>query len=277
MGVGSRNGFEIDRVLAFRDGRPLDPHEIGINLVTFSPDPVTDNTINVDPEAVGSTYGTGQSDRIEGTSGGDSIIDPYGGNDWILAGGGDDYISLRRDVAGYAVIEGGAGTDVIQGSIGSDRIYGDSMGDMYALIAEGETAEGVDEKGELISSAPGNDFIYGTARRDALFGGQHHDLLVGGAGDDIIFGDYEIYDPSMDWSISIQLDENGYTPIAENVTLLTMEDSGDDLIYAGAGNDYVEGNNGDDEIYGGSGTDVIFGNGGNDKLISESMKSFLSA
>jgi len=100
---------------------------------------------------------------------------------------------------------------------------------------------------------------------------------VGGGGDDILFGDYEIYNPAINWSISIHLDENGYTPVGENVTLLAMEDSGDDLIYAGAGNDYVEGNNGDDEIYGGSGTDVIFGDGGNDRLMRQSMKYFLSA
>jgi len=302
-----------NRIITYGEGGSLEipsnlnPHEIGINLVIFSPDPVTGTSISgdlapkdFDPDEPGiqsqrdewgnvittteseadrqdTLYDTPGNDKIESGGGDDYISARRGGNERILAGGGNDYISLRRDTAGYGVIEGGSGTDVIQGSIGNDRIYGNNIGEMDVLISEGETAAGIDEKGELISGAPGNDFIYGTVRKDALFGGQQHDLLVGGAGDDIIFGDYEIYDPHMSWSISIQLNGNEYIAVGQNVTLLPMEDEGDDLIYAGAGNDYVEGNNGDDEIYGGSGTDVIFGDGGNDRLMRQSMKYFLSA
>ena len=40
-----------------------------------------------------------------------------------------------------------------------------------------------------------------------------------------------------------------------------------DLIYAGSGNDTVKGNDGDDTIYGGSGSDTINGNNGCDTII----------
>jgi len=57
------------------------------------------------------------------------------------------------------------------GAIGNDRIYGNNIGEMDVLIAEGETEEGVDERGNLLSGRNGNDFVYGSNRNDALFGG----------------------------------------------------------------------------------------------------------
>ena len=82
------------------------------------------------------------------------------GNDKIESGGGDDYISARR-----------GGNERILAGGGNDRIYGNNMGEMDVLIAEGETAEGVDERGDLLSGRNGNDFVYGSNRNDALFGG----------------------------------------------------------------------------------------------------------
>ena len=195
-----------NRIITYGEGGSLEvpsnqnPHEIGINLVIFSPDPVTGTSISgdlapkdFDPDEPGiqsqrdewgnvittteseadrqdTLYDTPGNDKIESGGGDDYISARRGGNERILAGGGNDYISLRRDTAGYGVIEGGAGTDVIQGSIGNDRIYGNNIGEMDVLISEGETAAGVDERGNLLSGRNGNDLVYGSNRNDALFG-----------------------------------------------------------------------------------------------------------
>ena len=113
--IVTRNSNRLELPNGSHVDLPLSIDDFGINPIDIPENPVTGNTIDIDPEEPGNTYGTAQSDRINGTSGGDSIIDSYGGN---------DYISLRRDAAGYAVIEGGAGTDVVQGSIGNDALFG---------------------------------------------------------------------------------------------------------------------------------------------------------
>jgi Ca2+-binding RTX toxin-like protein len=54
-----------------------------------------------------------------------------------------------------------------------------------------------------------------------------------------------------------------------NDAILPGEFGDDDIIYAGAGNDFVRGGNGDDEIYGGDGDDAIYGGDGNDQIWGE--------
>lgn len=39
------------------------------------------------------------------------------------------------------------------------------------MIAAGETAQSINQKGALASGDAGNDLIYGSNRNDALFGG----------------------------------------------------------------------------------------------------------
>jgi len=87
---------------------------------------------------------------------------------WFVLGCPGERFHLLNGMPGCTC---GGGTDVVQGSIGNDRIYSNNMGEMDVLIAEGETAEGVDEHGNLLSGRNGNDFVYGSNRNDALFGG----------------------------------------------------------------------------------------------------------
>ncbi len=89
---------------------------------------------------------------------------------------GSDYLSGN---AGSDIIEGGSGIDVLYGGTGDDRIFGGNFGEMETLIAEGDTASNINEKGDLVSGNDGNDLIYGSNKKDALFGGDGHDLLVG--------------------------------------------------------------------------------------------------
>ena len=184
----------------FQDG------DFGIHLLDMPVDPVTSTTIvgdlapmnpsNPDYDALDNLitdpvrpspnrndllYDSSGNDRIEGGGGDDTIFANRGGDDWILGGDGRDAISSYNSTGAPSdndIIEGGAGGDVILAGPGDDQLFGESYGDRETLIANGEVAQGINEKGDLASGDTGNDLIYGSARNDALFGGEGHDLLV---------------------------------------------------------------------------------------------------
>ena len=76
---------------------------------------------------------------------------------------------LIGDTAANDHIEGGAGGDVILAVPGDDQLFGENYGDRETLIADGEVAQGINEKGDLASGDTGNDLIYGSDRNDALY------------------------------------------------------------------------------------------------------------
>jgi len=146
-------------------------------------------------------------------------------------------------------------------------VFGHDYGEMETLIAEGETAQGISERGDLVSGAWGNDFIYGSNASDLLFGSEGHDLIVGGAGDDAILGDDEFTYAVRDWSFAVLADGSNVWAHAlwtDGIDRLEGWVYGDDVIYAGAGNDFVHAGGGNDEIYAGGGDDAVFGSRGDD-------------
>ena len=60
---------------------------------------------------------------------------------------------------------------------GSDLLFAENAGEMETLVETGETAQGIDARGDLISGGIGNDFLYGSNAKDLLFGGTGKDLL----------------------------------------------------------------------------------------------------
>jgi len=88
---------------------------------------------------------------------------------------------------------------------------------------------------ELLIGDAGDDRLFGDLGQDTLNGGDGADTLNGGDGDDFIYG--------------------GNTADDER-----------DLIYAGAGNDSVDGGYGNDLIYGMGGNDTLAGGFGADEL-----------
>jgi len=250
-------------------GENLQDGDFGIHLINVPVNPVTTITIlgDQDPGNTNDTlYDTAANDRIVGGAGYDTIF-AGPGNDWLLGGEGMDLLQARSS-SGDLIVEGGTDPDRLIGGLGNDKLFGERYGEMEALIAEGEISAGINERGDLAGGGPGNDFIYGTDRKDVLFGESGHDLIVGGGGDDIIAGDDSFVYADIDWSYTIQVDVQAggtiYTPVPANAGWLAVSARGNDVIYAGAGNDFVSANGGDDEVYGGSGTDVLFGDGGND-------------
>ncbi len=271
--------------------------DFGINLIDVPENPETTQTIlgdltpvDFDPDAEGIQmqyddwgnvivsntpnpgrndvlYDTTASDQIAAGDGDDEIISYHSGNDRLSGNIGSDYIST---VTGNNILEGNVGNDIIMGGAGSDNVFGEDYGEMSALIAGGEVAPNINQKGDLVSGGGGGDFIYGSNTNDVLSGGNGNDLIVGGGGADIIYGDYDFVDADRTWTASIQVSTSGngttYHAIFNNIQWAdnVFAYIGDDVIYAGAGNDYINAGGGDDEMYGGSGNDTIFGYAGND-------------
>ncbi|WP_417818619.1 M10 family metallopeptidase C-terminal domain-containing protein [Tritonibacter scottomollicae] len=100
-----------------------------------------------------------------------------------------------------------------------------------------DVLEDDDDDGMLLGD-DGNDRLLGQGGHDRLEGGRGADTLNGGDGDDTILGG----DDALDLR---------------------------DLIYAGAGNDVVDGGHGNDLIYGQAGDDTLDGGWGADEVIGQ--------
>ena len=125
------------------------------------------------------------------------------------------------------------------------------------IIENARSGEGADiltgnAVGNLLSSADGNDELYGGAGNDRLFGGRGDDILYGDAGDDLVDGG------------------SGHDRIYGgdgNDTLRGM--GGADNIFGGNGNDVIDGASWEDVLHGGAGRDTIYGGRGHDELYGD--------
>ena len=258
--------------LGFDDGGSIELGEdfvsgdFGINLIDVPQEVIRPRTIKgsalgddlqADGTVSATLFGYQGDDSIAGSSSHDAVFGGYG-RDWIEGGGGDDRI------------EGGPDSDFLLGAQGNDRLYTDSEEEMAILVDAGESAAGINERGEVGDGNIGNDFIYGSNRWDALFGGVDSDLIVGGGGDDYLSGDGEILMAFENWWIEVSRLSNPdqYSFIGHDISWI--EDGttgGGDTIYGGTGRDYILGHGGDDELQGGEGDDLIWGHAGDDSVI----------
>jgi Ca2+-binding RTX toxin-like protein len=244
------------------DLRPTEPAETDEwgNVIT---------TGELDEGREDSFYDTTGNDLILCEAGDDTVYADQGGEDWIKGGDGDDIIMVENST--NCIIEGGEGSDALFGSrISGSHIFGDSYGDQEALIAAGDTAQSIDEKGDFIGgNGAGDNFIYGSNANDILLAYEGKDLIAGAGGDDLILSDYwqgVFFEFDADWSYTIQVDGDSYTPIINGVIFTApVEDEGDyDVIHAGTGDDFVDSGGGDDEVHAGPGNDTVFGDAGDD-------------
>lgn len=207
-------------------------------------------------------YGDDGADRLFGNDGIDSLfggigIDTlYGGNDADLLYGGNDADSLYGE-AGNDTLYGDAGVDLLEGGDGSDRVFG---------------GDGID----TLSGGTGDDTLQGGANNDVLYGGQGLDFadysdsgvgvsvsLIGGAltglngsaDGDNGFGVDGIIGSGFDDTL-VGFDGFSFDP----------NDAYTNIIYGGAGNDVISGQDGPDSLYGGADNDTIYGDGGDDFL-----------
>jgi len=204
----------------------------------------------------------------------DTLYDSVG-NDHILAGGGNDYVNAWR--GGDDRIEGGAGQDLLNGGSGNDSIlggadsdgasggdgndqlYGETETTFDAAYALGETQAASGQRGDLLDGGTGDDTLIGEAGNDILLGGLGQDILMGLGGDDTIEGDANVVSADRSWDVTRTVTTTGdVVAYARNYSFYTANldaDIGDaDVIYGGAGNDWLLAGGGNDFVDGGADT-----------------------
>ncbi|MFH2210689.1 MAG: VCBS domain-containing protein [Pseudomonadota bacterium] len=249
-----------------------------------------------------------RNDRIEGRGGNDFIDADHGSSvnasdDIVLGGDGNDIIWGNE---GRDRLEGGAGKDWINGGPDDDRIYADK--EIPLADALQASAQGSGQPGDWLDGDEGDDVLIGGNDDDLLMGGPGKDILVGGAGNDTLYGGYgtdyaavRTYRPESDqqpdqpypfpelqWTVMREI-VNGDTyqtdfdiTLATSFTALSFYEekddpdgdmlyggAGDDWIMAGEGDDYAEGGDGNDAIFGEAGDDILNGGKGNDSLVGD--------
>lgn len=235
-------------------------------LVATSEAPPTDQTLVLtDPAGPGGAYfpyPPNSSATIVGTPDADQI---YSG----------DYND---------VITGNGGGDRIYGNAGNDRIYAGTVTDIQAAI-DAALVAGTPSYGSVTEGGAGDDLMLGTVS-NWMYAGGGKDTIVGGGGVDWIQGDTSVGIFTEPGSTTTYRNEIYFDPAKGKYTyyfartiagandyfarngLLSAEGSSD-VIYSGAGDDYVDGELGDDTLVLGEGNDIGLGREGNDTVVGE--------
>lgn len=219
-------------------------------------------------------YDSTGNDAIYGHGGEDSLHAVKGGDDHLDGGSGDDWM---EELAGEGVLVGGEGSDAAFGGDDGDTLYADEQLSREELELAYAEDEATGERGDLLSGQDGNDLLYGWNGNDALAGGAGDDTIYGGAGDDTIEGDNSIgwFSALYPWDVfreattenNVTTYNRGYSGGGVTTTVTELQESGNDIIYAGAGEDWVYAGGGNDYIDAGDHDDVVFGEEGNDTIL----------
>ncbi|KKB08616.1 beta strand repeat-containing protein [Devosia chinhatensis] len=168
----------------------------------------------------------------------------------VFDAGDDDVIQTG---AGNDVIFGGAGNDTISSGDGDDIIFGDTgtymlnhTGRQGVTLSTDHNALNNPLAGQTGNSATlfGNDVIAGGNGNNIVFGGGGADRISTGTGLDIILGDLG----------NVLLYKNAATGQADIEVVANEPISGDDTW-----NDEIIAGRGDDIVFGGGGSDIIAG------------------
>nr|WP_299667896.1 cadherin-like domain-containing protein [uncultured Ruegeria sp.] len=230
-------------------------------------------------DSIENLVGTHAADNLTGTdrenvlSGGDGddVLNGLGGSDLHLGGAGADTIRggdgvdtlsyLDGRVQGVSVnLETGENTDADVIS-GIENIAGSNADDELTGDTEGNTLTGND----------GNDTLSGGGGSDTLEGGAGADVLRGGAGIDTALYSSAAAGIDVDLLAGTSSDGDSLSGI-ENVVGSAFSDNltGDDnanTLFAGGGDDVVEGNGGADALIGGLGADTLDGGADVDSVV----------
>jgi Ca2+-binding RTX toxin-like protein len=259
-------GFGKDHIYGGDGGNAATPTQIYGDQDELTPC-VAGSPVASDPVSEALNTPQDGADKIIGGNGVDNVR-AGGGNDYIDAKGGDDSLCGEK---GDDTIHGGDGNDQVWGGTGVDTIYGDSGNDSLYGNDQNDAIYGGDGN-DHIEGNDGSDFASGGTGDDVILGGtaavgrtDEGDFLNGDSGNDVIIGDNATVSGGV------------WTPadLASSTTPLPAP-GGDDVIYAGdgndncsggIGNDFIDAGNGDDHCEGNSGNDTIYGQAGDDELI----------
>jgi VCBS repeat-containing protein len=233
-----------------------------------------------EPGRADTLFDSAGNDDIQGFAGADVIEAFRGGDDRLDGGAGRDIVSGR---AGDDVVIGGSEGDLLRGDAGRDKLYAESEVTVEVALAALE-ATGTGVRGDFMDGGADDDVLVGGAANDALNGGSGADLILGGGGDDDVDGDLETSIVALDWSVTREIVEQPgeptlYNRVYNSVGFLSTSPGGDDVVYGGAGadwlftregNDWIDAGSGDDVVFGEHGADEIFGGAGADRLFGDS-------
>jgi Ca2+-binding RTX toxin-like protein len=305
--------------ITLQDGAPIstptDPNTGG--TITGKPAnwKSSDNNTTVDY----TTYqGDGGDDLI---SGGDGInaIWSGAGNSSILGGVGDNRIQTGN---GNNVIVSN-GHDVIVAGNGSNRVYVGPQTDVASAIAWAKTATASGKQGDFVAVGNGNNTVIGGAGNDFVALGSGANVIVLGPGNATVQGGANLVgadagaqtflnaDPRVTWTHSVvqypgeltgihfqqdgiypggyTLASSGFTRPAGYLGSMIGTDAvglGNDTIFGGTGNAFIDLSNGDNYVDAGSGNDTIiagvghstiFGGTGNDSIFGVGGTNYIEA
>jgi Ca2+-binding RTX toxin-like protein len=251
-------------------------------------------------------FGGEGKDTIEGSTSYDVAFGGQGddtmllGKEIDLAFGGLDNDTIDGQ-AGFDLLFGGRGDDTIIGGTGGGGTSGNEYD--YELVFGGLGKDKILDQGgklQLFFGGQDDDIVIAQSGTNAIFGGQGRDYLTGGSGTDLIFGNKEadtIYGRDGIDLLFGNDDQDMIYGGGGAVDLIAGGDGGDlirggnnpsvanstatdkvDVIFGGAANDLIFGDErfdvafggvGDDCLWGGNGTDLLFGNEGNDCVNGE--------
>ncbi|MDA8129849.1 MAG: hypothetical protein M0Z73_14285 [Betaproteobacteria bacterium] len=241
-----------------------------------------------DPNRSDTLYDSAGNDLIQGLGGNDEVYATRGGGDRIEGGAGQD---LLNGGSGNDSVLGGADSDGASGGDGNDQLYGETETTFAAAFSLGETQAASGQRGDLLDGGTGDDTLIGEAGNDILMGGTGQDILMGLGGDDTIEGDANVVSADRSWSVARTVTTTGdavayacnYNFYTANLDAAVGDadviygGAGNDWLLAGGGNDFVDGGLDNDVVFGGAGSDVILGQGGNDVLTGDSLHPDLDA
>ncbi|WP_331371348.1 SMc04171 family calcium-binding repeat protein [Sinorhizobium chiapasense] len=189
----------------------------------------------------------------------------------LTTGSGNDRIqgSVLRDIiqtqAGNDFVDAGAGDDAIVDGRGANRLFGGAGNDSITTTlysAEVDGGLGVDWlhiEERVRSSDATIDFAAGRASTGTVFRSIEQVSIALGSGNDTVIGG------NLDYLVV-------YAGAGDD----RVEGStGRDLLYGEAGNDRIDGGEGNDTISTGVGNDVAFGGAGNDSLANDGGSDIL--
>ena len=175
---------------------------------------------------------------------------------------GNDLDNTITGNAAANTLNGGKGNDVLHGGEGNDTLYGDEPNMMFGGKGHGN---------DTLNGGAGNDSLYGGGGNDELDGGTGSDAMVGGNGDDTYHlrdtGDMltEYTGEGTD-TVNSYFSTHTLGANVENGRIMSTGianltgNSLDNVIYAGTGNNILNGDTGTDTasyLYGVTGTTGI--------------------